>query len=261
MSLVVNNHARLVIRMKTVLFCRPDWGDLAMQYGSYWTGLGVAEATKRGFEVVDLYGEKATKDELFSAIRTYKPEVVILAGHGSADTYTSQELEVTLKACENDEIMNGTISHFLSCIVGQTLLPSMISKGAIWTIGYQESFTFMVDTSFAVEEDPLAEPFRDVTVTIIKAILDGYKLKQVWDIGIAKCNEWIAKLWERPEIQWGEVISSLKHDRDCMIGLGSEEAYIMPPTKLAMIPMSFPLMFGFAFLALGTLIYKDVVAP
>ncbi|GAJ14111.1 unnamed protein product, partial [marine sediment metagenome] len=58
-----------------------------------------------------------------------------------------------------------------------------------------------------------------------------------------------------------EVISCLQHDRNGMIALGDEEAYVMPPRRLVMIPMSFPLMFGFAFIALGTLIYKDMAAP
>ncbi len=223
--------------------------------------MGLEEAKKRGYTVIDLVDEDCTFEILKETLESQPIDIVVALGHGNSDTFTGYQQQIVFRACHGDEVMNGTISHFLSCIVGQELLPSIITKGAIWTVGYQESFNFMIDTSFAVEEDPMAEPFKDVTVAIIKAILDGHKLKQVWDIGIAKCDEWIAKLWERPEIEWAEVISTLKHDRDCMIGLGSEEAYVMPPRRLAMIPMSFPLMFGFAFLAVGTLIYQDVVAP
>ncbi|GAI36933.1 unnamed protein product, partial [marine sediment metagenome] len=56
---------------------------------------------------------------------------------------------------------------------------SIIEKKGIWTIGYNVDFQFMINAEFPVEEDPVAEPFGDVTVAIIKAILDGKKLKEV----------------------------------------------------------------------------------
>jgi hypothetical protein len=117
-------------------------------------------------------------------------------------------------------------------LVGQQLLPSIVKKGGVWCIGYQTDFQFIVDTSYPVESDPYAEPFRDVTLTVITKMLDGGTLKQVWDAGIAKCNEWIAKLWSKPETQWAEVISSLVHDRDGMIALGDQEKYVLPPKIL-----------------------------
>ena len=223
--------------MTTVLFVRPDWDDLAMRYAQNWLSYGVDEAKSRGFNVIDLYGADATKEKIFDTIQTVKPEVCIFTGHGNSDTYTAQELEVVFKACSGDEIMNGTISHFLSCSVGQLLLPDMISKGAVATIGYQEDFQFIVNTDYSVDEDPYAEPFRDVTVTIIRAVLDGKTLKEVWDAGIAKCNEWIQKLWDKTGTDWAEVISCLEHDRDCMIALGEKEAYVLPPvTRMAISP-------------------------
>lgn len=212
-----------------ILFVRPDWSDLAMRYASHWTGLGVEEARKRGYGTIDLYGADATKEKIFQTIEGEHPEVVILAGHGNSTTYTAQEEEIVLKACENDEVMSGTISHFVSCSVGQMLLPSIIEKTGICTIGYMVDFEFMVDTNYSVEADPYAEPFRDVTVTIITKILDGVKLKEVWEAGIAKCNEWIQRLWGRPETDWAEVISCLQHDRDGLIALGDKEAYVLPP--------------------------------
>jgi len=192
----------------------------------------VEEARRRGYSVIDLYGADATKEKIMEIIRSEKPEVLILGGHGNSDTYTAQEMEVVMKACSGDEVMNGTISHFLSCLVGQQLLPSIVKKGGIWCIGYQTDFQFIVDTSYPVESDPYALPFRDVTLTVITKMLDGGTLKQVWDAGIAKCNEWIAKLWSKPETQWAAVISSLVHDRDGMIALGDQEKYVLPPKIL-----------------------------
>jgi hypothetical protein len=232
-----------------ILFVRPDWGDTAMKYASSWLGLGVEEARKRGYGIIDLYGADATKEKIVQTIQNEKPEVAILGGHGNGNTYTAQELEVIMQACSGDEVMAGTISNFLSCSVGQELLPSIVKKGGIWTVGYQVDFQFIVDTNYPVESDPYAEPFRDVTLTVIKKILDGGTLKEVWDAGIAKCDWWIAKLWSKPETQWGEVISCLTHDRDGMIALGNKETYVLPPKVLRMsIPQLAVLGLIFAFL-------------
>ncbi|MBA7627053.1 hypothetical protein ES703_34514 [subsurface metagenome] len=229
--------------MPNVLFFRPN-SDLALQHGSFWLGLGIPEALKRGFDVIDMVDEACTFDTLEEIMTSQKIDALILLGHGNSITFTGSKQITVFKACHNDGLMSGTISHFLSCSVGQTLLPSIIEKGGIWTIGYNIDFQFMINPDFAVEEDPVAEPFRDVTVAIIKAILDGKKLKDVWDAGIAKCDEWIAKLYNRPEIIWAEVVGALRHDRDGMIALGDQEAYVLPPRKVALnVPQLAGLLF------------------
>lgn len=230
--------------MPTVLFFRPDT-DTALQYGKFWLGLGIPEATRRGFDVIDMVDEACTFDTLEEILTSQKIDVVILLGHGSSEVFTGFEQRMVFQACHNDEVMTGTISHFLSCSIGQQLLPSIIEKKGIWTIGYNVDFQFLIDPEFAVEEDPVAEPFRDITVAIIKKILDGAKLKEVWDAGIAKCDEWIAKLYNRPEITWAEVISAIQHDKSGMIALGDEEAYVLPPRRVV---LNVPQLAGLAFL-------------
>ena len=217
--------------MGKVLFFRSN-GDFAMQYASHWLGVGVEEAVKRGYQVIDLVQEATTFEVLKETIESEDITVAFLGGHGAPGIFTGYEQQIVLKACQNDQIMADMISHFLSCSVGQELLPSIIEKGGVFTIGYQEDFQFMVNTEYPVEQDPYAEPFKDVTVAIINAILDGKTLKEVWDAGIAKCDEWIAKLWNRPELDWAEVISTLEHDRNAMIGLGDGEAYVLPPRRV-----------------------------
>ena len=132
------------------------------------------------------------------------------------------------QACSGDEIMTGTISHFLSCLVAQELLPSIIEKKGVWTLGYQTTFDFMIDPPEAVE------PFRDITLAIITKMLDGGKLKEVWDAGIKKGEEWIAKLWNRSETWCAETIQCLDKDIHGMIALGDKEAYVLPPRRVAL---------------------------
>jgi hypothetical protein len=186
--------------------------------------------------IIDLYGEDATKEKIFETIQMHHPQRAIMAGHGNATTYTSQREEVVLTKCENDEVMSGTLSHFISCSVGQQLLPSIIQKGGVGTIGYIVDFTFMINTDYSVEKDPYAEPFKDVTVTIITKLLQGATLQQVWQAGVDKCNEWIAKLWGRPETDWAEVISCLEHDRDGLVAFGDKTARVLGGTVMFVRP-------------------------
>jgi len=218
--------------MPTALFFRPN-KDFAMQYASSWLSYGIPEATKRGYKVIDMINEATTIEQLKMVMSQEKIDVAFMAGHGNADVFTGYEQQIVFQTCTGDEVMSGIISHFLSCSVGQRLLPDIITKKGIYTVGYQVDFEFMVNTNYSIEKDPYAEPFRDLTLTIIKKILDGAKLKEVWDAGIAKCNEWIAKLWTRTETDWAEVIATLAHDRDGLIALGDKEAYITPPRKMA----------------------------
>jgi len=186
--------------------------------------------------IIDLHGDDATKEKIFETIQTYHPQRAIMAGHGNANTYTAQREEVVLQACQNDEIMSGTLSHFISCSVGVELLPSIIKKGGVGTIGYMVDFTFMVNTDYSVEQDPYAEPFKDVTVTIITKLLQGATLQQVWQAGVDKCNEWIAKLRPKTEIDWAEVIASLEHDRDGLVAFGDKSARVLGGTVMFVRP-------------------------
>jgi hypothetical protein len=241
--------------MATVLFFRPN-KDLAMTYASSWLGFAVDDAAKRGYVIIDLVNEQATKENLEKNMTEKAVDVAILGGHGNSNIFTGYEQAIVMEGCVNDQIMAGTISHFLSCFVGQSLLPSMISKGAVATIGYQVDFQFMVNQNYAVEEDPYAEPFRDVTLTIAGKILDGAKLKDVWSAGIAKCDEWISKLWSKTGTDWAEVISALQHDRDGMIALGDKESYVLPPRK---VTIQIPQLVGLAFLGWLLVTHQPII--
>ena len=226
--------------MSTLLFFRPD-KDLAMQYAKDWVGAAVQHGIDAGYITLDMLDSEATKENLEELMANETVNLAILTGHGGPNVFTGFEQRVVLQTGLNEEVMKNTISHFLSCSLGQQLLPALIDHGAISTIGYIVDFQFMIDTTYPVAEDPFAEPFKDVTVTIIRSILEGKPLKAVWEAGIAKSNEWIAKLWEREGTDWAEVISCLENNRDGMIALGDKEAYFSPP-KMAFPSSLAPLL-------------------
>jgi len=232
--------------MAEALFFRPQY-ELATNYLHDWFGLGVIEARRLGYEVVDLSGPEATLENLLDVLRSNEFSVLFMGGHGNPNTFTGQNSSIVLRACQNDEIMSGSLSYFLSCFVGQELLPSMISKSALSCVGFQTDFRFMVDTSYPILEDPLAEPFMATVFDHHSRILRGETIKQVWEGGIRTFDQWIAKLYPRPETIWSQVIGCLEHDRDGMIALGQQEAYAKRPAAVTWTPISTmvaPIVFG-----------------
>ena len=222
--------------------------ELATEYLFSWFGLGIEEAERLGYRVIDIPKEAATLENLLDALGAYRFSALFLGGHGGPDVFTGQDYEVILRACENDDVMTGTLSMFLSCFVGQELLPSMDEKDAVATVGWATDFRFMVDTSYPILEDPLAEPFKELVFDITSRVLRGQKIRVVWEGGIAKCNEWIAKLSPRQEYIWSQVIGCIEHDRDGLIALGNKEVYATPPVTLA------PMAAVFGPLVIGTLL-------
>lgn len=214
--------------MPDVLFFRPGF-ELATNYLFEWFGLGASAAEAMGYRVIDIPREAATLANLLDALQNYQYSLIFLGGHGNPDTLTGHDMEIIFKACQNDEAVAGNILYVLSCYTGQILGPSMVSKGAVAWVGYQLDFRFLVDTSKPILEDPLAEPFKDIVFEIVVRLLRGETIKQVWDGGIAKCNEWIDRLYDRPETEWSDVIAALEHDRDALIALGDQEVYSSRP--------------------------------
>lgn len=217
--------------MPNVLFFRPDF-ELATEYLYTWFGLGIEKAEAMGFRVVDIGGAAATLENLLDALSKYKFSALFLGGHGNATTFTGQDYQEILKACINDEVVSGNLTYLCSCYTGLELGPSMFGKNAEAYIGYDRDFRFIIDTSLSPLEDSLfstAQPFQEIVVEVMVRLLRGQSIQDVWSGGVAKCDEWIAKLYDRPEYKWSQVISFLRHNRDGLICLGERVTPPVPP--------------------------------
>ncbi|GAG98256.1 unnamed protein product, partial [marine sediment metagenome] len=185
-----------------------------------------------GYRVVELPGDAFTLDNLLDALENYRFSAIFLGGHGNSSTLTGQDYREILKACINDEIVSGNVAYLCSCFTGIELGPSMISKKTQAYVGYNRDFRFMINTDLSPTEDSLtslAQPFQEIVLEIIIRILGGQSIPDIYKGGIAKCDDWIAKLYDRPEYQWSQVISFIKHDRAALIALGEREVYVEPP--------------------------------
>lgn len=246
--------------MADVLFFRCNF-ELATEYLYFWFGIGIEAAEKLGYRVIDIGGDAATLDNLLDALEKYKFSAIFLGGHGNETTLTGQNYQQILKACVNDQVVSGNLAYLCSCYTGLELGPSMISKNTQAYVGYTRDFRFMINTDLSPQEDSqtsLAQPFQEIVLEIIIRILKGQSMAEVYNGGVLKCDEWIEKLFERREYQWGQVISFLKHNRAALIALGEREVHVIPPTPtlppVSFIPLAASAGGGALLLALGMLL-------
>lgn len=209
------------------------------------------EAARLGYEVVDLDGDLATPENLTKALGENGFSALFLGGHGSPTTFTGQDGKVVFEACKNDEVLAGNLAFYLSCFVGQELAVSNVSKGLVAFIGYNSDFRFIIDTSYPVLEDPMAEPFRDSVVEVVARILRGDRVIDVWNGGVAVMNQWLRVLSARAGTEWSDVISFLTHDRDAFIALGDTFAYTVRPVSVSGLGFAFAPLIGGVLLMAG----------
>lgn len=191
-----------------------------------------------GHRVVDLYAEMATEENLVKAIEENYPELCFLFGHGSPDSFAGQNGTIVLKACINDDILQGTRSLFVSCSTGVTLGPSIKSKGALAYLGWQADYFFYVDDSYPILEDPYAKGFMESAITPGLVLLRGGSVASAYRSAIAKYNEWIRYWWQSDDPVAADVITYLVWDRNNLIAIGDGFITAKIPIPVLALPLA-----------------------
>lgn len=94
---------------KSLLVTRPNY-DQTTNYLYFWSALVIKEAKKRGIDVYDLSGKKATKNNFDSYLKSRKPRLLFLNGHGDEKTITGHDFEPILESGKKEPV-EGTIMY------------------------------------------------------------------------------------------------------------------------------------------------------
>jgi len=113
--------------------------DEATNYLYHWSILVIKEARKRNFSVYDLAANKANKKTFDSFLKSKKPTILFLNGHGNATTITGQDMEPLLETAKKSAVF-GTIIYARSCDAGITLGKKLVRDGARAFLGYNRKF-------------------------------------------------------------------------------------------------------------------------
>lgn len=132
-----------------------------------------AGAQRMGAEAMQIRGPPANFFTLVDALQSFQPELVFIGGHGSSNLIMTSALEPLLVACENDEVMAGVQSYFISCLSGIALVPSVVRKGGVASAGFTEEFAWVISPPFIPESDPTWQPFERLLVESALAAIRG----------------------------------------------------------------------------------------
>ncbi|RLI81525.1 hypothetical protein DRP04_05875, partial [Archaeoglobales archaeon] len=210
--------------MPKSLFTSPCF-DVATIFGYWWKDKTVTQSLVNGFETLDLKMDDAVKGVFEDAIKKFNPEVFYGYGHGKGDIFSGQNKDILLQACVNDDLMKGRIVYLLSCRTGRKLGPSMVDKGAVAYIGYNDDFIW---------GDLECPPggfyhgcFYDFSNTIIANILYGNPVSVAIERAVQRANGWIDYLSSLEEDPYAsKIVEFLIHDRDCLVSFGNTSAQI-----------------------------------
>ncbi|MBI4210623.1 MAG: hypothetical protein HY544_03910 [Candidatus Diapherotrites archaeon] len=130
--------------------------------------------------------ENVTREALEKRIEKHKPALIAFNGHGSPDCITGDNLEILVKAGENENILQSAIVHSLSCSSASILGPRSVKAGAKAFIGYNQDFVLLhsEDRSTTPKKDRIAEHFLTAAnlapISLIKGntVQDAYEKSQ-----------------------------------------------------------------------------------
>ena len=127
--------------------------DLPTVYLSAWMEKLIAEARLIGVEVLSLRGLISDVD-LANAIDQFQPDILLMGGHGGPNVFTTENMQVLLVGCTNDQILTGRETLLFSCLTGQRLVPSIVSKGGVAAAGFTAEFVWVITPPYLPGEDP-----------------------------------------------------------------------------------------------------------
>ena len=157
------------------LVTRPEH-DVTTKYLSHWASVVIDIAQKKGFEVIDLYRQKAKRTELEGRIMKVSPVFIFLNGHGNDNCVTGHNNEELVITDDNHTILNGTITYALSCNSSKGLGKRVAEDSTATYIGYDDEFIFLIGKDFISKpiEDPQARPFMESSNQLVVSLLKGH---------------------------------------------------------------------------------------
>lgn len=163
---------------KSLLVTRPNY-DETTNYLYFWSGLVIKEARKHRFDIYNLFGNKATKKNFNSYLKSQKPDILFLNGHGDEKTITGHDSEPILESGEKEPV-NKAIIYARSCDAASVLGKKLIVNGARVFIGYLRKFIFGYTPSKITKplEDSLAKLFLEPSNLVVTAIIKGHSAQE-----------------------------------------------------------------------------------
>jgi len=178
-----------------MIVTRPQY-DITTRYLSVWAGEVINFAQKKRIEVIDLFKDKANKNDFTGRVKKLKPDIIFLNGHGNDDCVTGHDEEILVEAGGNHDILRGAITYALSCNSGKILGPKVAENNEATYIGYKDKFIFVADSNYSTrpQDDPRAKPFMEASNQVMISLLKGNRAGEASEKSKNKFKEHFMKL-------------------------------------------------------------------
>ena len=159
---------------KKVVITRPEH-DITTLYLSSWSMKALSGVKPREAIVFDLHRQRASRKETEITLRTQKPGLVIINGHGNEKSIAGHNNELLITAGDNDGLLKGKIAYAVSCKSAKTLGRKSIASGAAAYLGYDDDFIFFYDQKATKNplQDKTAALFLEPSASLIQSLVEG----------------------------------------------------------------------------------------
>lgn len=151
--------------------------DTWTRYLKSWTDKIRNAAAKSGrVDIVEISGDKATRENFEKALKTEKPDIIIVNGHGQPDVLHGYEWNILVHADSNPDILKDKITHAIACASLDEVGVKVVETGGRAYIGYTEDIYFYCSDK-EKHEDRLADDaaclFLDPAFEVAIALIEG----------------------------------------------------------------------------------------
>ncbi|MEM2281281.1 MAG: hypothetical protein QXZ68_04760 [Candidatus Bathyarchaeia archaeon] len=202
-----------------IVLIRTTFDDATRILNTQVTPQLVTYLKSRFYNVVDLYEDKAYKEQLLYACIQYIPSVVCGFSHGTAVSLLSQDGTPALDL-GTAVWMNGKIVYLFACHCGKELAQALIDNGARAVFAFNDVVYLILD-----EKNNVVEGYSEICLTTPQLIAEGLTVQECYSKTIEVYNKWIDCYENRGEtliadlLRWNRDHFTLKGDGESRIGL------------------------------------------
>jgi len=206
--------------------------DQPTQYSSKW-----AHDVLDKYELIDLSGDRATRQEAEKAIKEHDPKCIIFYDHGSETVLWAQGGQEGVFDMENAHLTKTRSVYTLACLSGKELLPKMVEEGALATFGYDRIYGFYIGA--------YEKYFEEQANCGLEALLEGRTYGEARERFQDRCQQMVEEL---DRLGVPHVADQLVWNMESLKVLGDLTTKIpIPPRKKPTCPVSYVIatLFGY----------------
>ena len=165
-----------------MMITRPEH-DPTTKYISCWSTIVLEAAKKAKIECVDLWRKKANRKDFEGRMRKLEPSLVVIQGHGNAQTITGHDNEPLVTAGENESVLAGKITYAVSCEAAKDLGERIAKNPDTTFIGYNDKFVFTQQNEkwHRPIDDDRAKPFMETSNQVPLTLIKGHDCHNAYE--------------------------------------------------------------------------------